>query len=273
MFQGPTMQLNSSQSTPSETPVWLQRGAHTCVAPGCGRSGHRSCSRRSCKNCCITAGGSVPCTVRDHRVEHLSTRQREKQKARFSGTLHPPFASTSNHNYEHTLPPLDDLTNNLPEGITADSPMFATQEAKCAHQAQEAAIKHQEEQDFQIALAASLGQPLPVAGAPEPSLSSGGTTNPPATRLLPSMIPSMSVHTVPYHPPSITQHMSTAWMRPTVDNTKKPRKAYQNNPDHRFFLIFWGKVCFSDSIDLSALLTAIQADHQPDVITIDDCPK
>jgi hypothetical protein len=246
------MQLNSLQPTPSGT-VWLPRGAHTCVAPGCGRSGHRSCSRRSCKNCCIATGGSVPCTVRDHRVEHLSARQREKQKARSSGTLHPPFASTSNFNYEHTLPPLNDFTNNPLEtrSIVADNPRaLATQADKQqeagehAQQAQEA-IEHQEEQDFQNALAASLCPPLPVAGAPESSFLSGitVTTNPPATRLLPSMIPSTSVHTVPYHPPTITQHMSTEWMRPMVDNTKKPRKAYQNNPDHRFFLVFWGKVC------------------------------
>jgi hypothetical protein len=157
----------------------------------------------------------------------------------------PPFASASNLNYEHTL--LNDFTNKLLEGIAADNATLVKQadqqqEAKRAQQAQEAAIEHQEEQDFQIALAASLGRLLPVAGAPEPL--SGSTTNPPATRLvLPSTIPS-HVHTVPYHSPTITQHMSTEWMRPMVDNTKKPRKAYQNNPDHRFFLVFWGKVCF-----------------------------
>lgn len=194
--------------------------------------------------------------MRDHRVEHLSTRQREKQKARFSGTLHPPFASASNPNYDHTLLPLDDFTNILLNGTAADNPIQVDkqQEAKHAQQAREAAIEHQEEQDFQIALAASLGRPLlPVAGAPlaGPSLSSGSTANPPETRtrLSPSMIPSTSVHTVPYHPPTITQHMSTEWMRPMVDNTKKPRKAYQNNPEHRFFLVFWGKVSFSNSLD------------------------
>jgi hypothetical protein len=167
--------------------------------------------------------------------------------------------------------------NNLLEGIAVDNQTLATQadkqqEAKRTQRVREAAIEHQEEQDFQIALAASLGRPLPV-GTPEPSLSSGSTSNPPATHLLSSTIPLTPVHTVSYHPPTITQHMSTEWMRPTVDNTKKPRKAYQNNPDHRFFLIFWGKVCFSNSFDLSELLTAIQANHQPDIIAIDDCPK
>ncbi|KAF8804504.1 hypothetical protein BYT27DRAFT_7071774, partial [Phlegmacium glaucopus] len=55
----------------------------------------------------------------------------------------------------------------------------------------------------------------------------------------PSTTPSSTVQTVPYQPPSITQHMNKDWMRPTVDNTKKAKRPNRVNLDNRFSLVLW----------------------------------
>ena len=107
-------------------------------------------------------------------------------------------------------------------------------EAECKQTEIEAAKEECEEQEFQMAIAESLGVPytVPDESRASSSRSTSVTSNPAPPK----------VQTIPYQPPNITQHMNESWMRPTVDNTKKARTVNRGDLDNHFVLVFWGQV-------------------------------
>ena len=51
------------------------------------------------------------------------------------------------------------------------------------------------------------------------------------------------LHTLPYHPPNITHHMNSDWMRPFEDRSKETPKRRKRDPNQRFRLVFCREVC------------------------------
>lgn len=220
-----------------------------CAKPGCKRRGCIQCPRRMCKQCCVLLPG---CSLRSHSFDQLSSKQR--------GKLAVPAVPTSALN-----------------AITAHDPvvLFFEQEKQRAEaergqdlQAQQ--LEEDEEEQYQAALAASLAVPratphlassasssqspldslAPSAPFPSPFPSPfplahpyGFSTTPAVPISRPSTKPITTVRTIPYRPltskPGIKEHMSEDWMRPVVDNTKKPKRRNRINLDNTFSLIFW----------------------------------
>ncbi|KAF8965710.1 hypothetical protein BDZ97DRAFT_1756999 [Flammula alnicola] len=50
---------------------------------------------------------------------------------------------------------------------------------------------------------------------------------------------STTVCTVPYRPPSITEHLTKDWMRLAVSTMQKPKRVNRMNLDNRLALVFW----------------------------------
>ena len=113
---------------------------------------------------------------------------------------------------------------------------------------QERSIMQQEERDFQASVTASLGllaavsitPPASISYHPPPSLS---TPIPQASLL--TMTTLNHLHTLPYCPLNIMHHMNLDWMRPFKDRSKETPKHRKWDPNQRFQLVFWGKVCCS----------------------------
>ena len=217
---------------------------HICIAPcanlPCKRQGHRRCTWKMCKRCCISHSR---CNLRDHTFNCLSTRQQEKLTAHVQ--FPPPHLSEPPFILSTHLPPASATTeasfNDLLMNITANSATtrFLEQEhqrrqSELRKAGEEAAEEELEEQEFQKALAASLG-PYTVPDEPQASL-------PRSFTIAPNSAPSKVVRTVPYQPPIITQHMNEDWMRPTVDHTKKTRQVNRVDLDNHFLLVFWEEV-------------------------------
>ena len=75
----------------------------------------------------------------------------------------------------------------------------------------------QEEHDFQAGITVSLGLPEAVSITP-PASSSHHSLSTPITRASSSAMTTPNhLHTLPYHPPNITHHMNSDWMRPFED--------------------------------------------------------
>jgi len=140
---------------------------HICIAPcanlPCKRQGHRRCTWKMCKRCCISHSR---CNLRDHTFNCLSTRQQEKLTAHVQ--FPPPHLSEPPFILSTHLPPASATTeasfNDLLMNITANSATtrFLEQEhqrrqSELRKAGEEAAEEELEEQEFQKALAASLG--------------------------------------------------------------------------------------------------------------------
>ncbi|KAJ3497492.1 hypothetical protein NLJ89_g10344 [Agrocybe chaxingu] len=156
-----------------------------------------------------------------------------------------------------SAPPLDPIALRMLLDLTADDPTVRFLEREASFEAErhledarEAREVMQEEIDYQRGIAQSLG--LPYTTPHVPSTSAGPLTVP----VGPSVTPSNTVTTIPYKPKTITAHLNSTWMRPTVDNTAKPRRATRINLDNHFYIVFWG-----------------QAGKPPVVHAIHECPQ
>jgi hypothetical protein len=119
-------------------------------------------------------------------------------------------------------------------------------EEKQKHDQHELQLAVREEEDYQQAIADSLGLPYTTPVPPSPFMPSSDS------RVALSTV-APTVRTIPYRPPKITQHLNDAWMltMATQNSTTKARKVpvvRKANLDNRFTIIFWGKVRYTVSI-------------------------
>ncbi|KAF8953098.1 hypothetical protein BDZ97DRAFT_632600 [Flammula alnicola] len=240
-----------------------------CSKPGCKHRGCMQCLRRMCKQCCISLSG---CSLRAHNFSQLTLRQRGKL-AESSTTAQPNESPLD----AFAIAAVENMTAQDPVGFFLEEER-QRQAAIHLQNEQAQALEDEEEEQYQAAVAASLSvlhtTPRPISARasssqPATSFSSVSTaisgpsrissspsrpttsaSSVSATFSAPSRLaalpvsrrptkPSATVRTIPYCPPTITQHMSEDWMRPTVDNTKKSKRVPRVNLDNRFSLVFW----------------------------------
>jgi len=220
-----------------------------------------------CKQCCISLTHSSArsgCSLRAHSFDQLTSRQRGKLAV-------PTVPAPADY-----LPPLNAYDTAALNAITAHDPviLFLDKEQKRAEtehlqNEQVLQLEDDEEEQYQAAIAASLAVVhtthllgstssswippesfTPLAPSP-PSFTlapPSGSAAPPAAPLSRSLtIPTTAVRTIPFRAPAPKpgpkEHMSVDWMRPVVDNTKKPKRRNRINLDNTFSLIFWHAVC------------------------------
>jgi len=210
------------------------------------------CPRRMCKQCCVLQPG---CSLRSHRFDQLSSKQR--------GKLAVPAVPA--------LAALNAITAHDPVAIFLEQEKHHT-EAERVQNLQALQLEDDEEHQYQAAIAASLAAPhttphvissasssrgplesfapsAPSRSSFLPAHPSGFSMTPAVLLSRPSAKPVMAVRTIPYRAPApkpgIKEHMSEDWMRPVVDNTKKPKRRNRINLDNTFSLIFWHAVCLA----------------------------
>jgi hypothetical protein len=217
-----------------------------------------------CKQCCVSTVSIPGCNLRAHNLDQLTSRQRGKLAV---PTLPAPADNLPPFNVSDTTA-LDAMTGHDPVVIFLEQ---EKQRAKAERSQNLRTLQLEDdwEEQYQDAIAASLAvsRTTPhlanpasssrissesfVLSAPLPSLlplaSPSGFSMPPTaphSRLLTK--PTTTVRTIPYRPPTskpgIKEHMSEDWMRPVVDNTKKPKRRNRINLDNTFYLIFWHTV-------------------------------
>ena len=179
-----------------------------------------------CKQCCVALEG---CTAPKRQPQHLSLRQQQK-RANF---IHRQLR------YQHCQLLLPHFAEALPQ--------CSTSLGLCHKKGSMYSRTLQEEHDFQAGITVSLGLPaLAAVSITPPASSSHHSLSIPIPRASSSAMTTPNhLHTLPYHPPNITHHMNSDWMRPFEDRSKETPKRRKRDPNQRFRLVFCREVCCS----------------------------
>ncbi|KIJ90813.1 hypothetical protein K443DRAFT_657600 [Laccaria amethystina LaAM-08-1] len=275
-----------------------------CATTTCAKGANMLCSNKSCKNCCIAKGG---CKISSHHRDMISKRERKKvahlMPAPRPYSFRPPSPLIELSQPPLTMSPPSPVDfNSRSASIFDDWPnpvrdmekrRIQEEKERIERERAEAEAERQEEQEYQTALAASLGldhapsthhDSLPTTSSSHtsiffnegdqhvslllPSLLDSGSvsSDAPATSRMPvataPVLYNRSVTKIGDMPklPTITRHLNAEWMRPFEDLSqsqlpKKGRSQVDLDLSRKFHIMFWDK-----------------PDEDPSTFSVLDCP-
>lgn len=193
-----------------------------------------------CRQCCIALSG---CSAPGHQFRKLSVKQQQKINPVVNSDrwYMPLAASPSTLSPSTPSPSTRALASPSITSLLTQPPIVPFLNSEARRQQDEvqdgmlAELEHDEEYDYQVAVAASLDHQYTTPNPP--TILSSMLTSP-----LPTLQQPISSTTKVMSTGSISKHLNADWSRPYQDNSAKKRIVTRPNNDHRFRVIFWSEV-------------------------------